>query len=70
MTRSASTLAQITAAAASCLIRARNALDVALGAVLAGACAFSARADSGIGATVADRSLDAFDFVHVHTSIC
>jgi hypothetical protein len=70
MTRSTRTFAQIAAAAASSLIRAGNGLDVALGAVLAGACALGAWADSGIRATVADRSLDAFDFVHIHPSIC
>jgi hypothetical protein len=39
MTRSTRTLAQIATAAASSLIRAGNGLNVALGAVLAGACA-------------------------------
>jgi hypothetical protein len=48
MTRSARTLAQIATAAASSLIGAGNGLDVALGAVLASACAWGARADSGV----------------------
>jgi len=67
MTRLTRTLAHITAAAASSLIRARNGLNVTLTAVLAAAFAWGTWADSGVSATFADGSFGAFDFVHVHT---